>query len=140
MLTGLLTAVYAAGAAWQDLRKDKIYNVYVLAGLFSGMVLQAATGGIKSVLMQGAYVVLALCILIPVYLIGGLGAGDVKFLAGVAAYVPLKEWFLVTGGAFVITAVYGVCKLLVKRTLHGTVHFAVPVFCSILILQGVRYI
>ena len=140
VMTGLFVTVFAAGAALQDLKKDKIYNVYVLAGILTGLLLCAATGGLRSLPVRMAWTVCALCIMMPVYLVGGLGAGDVKFLAGVAAFLPYREWFFVTCAAFVITALYGIGRLLVKRSLHGTVHFALPVFAGVLLLQGVRYL
>ena len=140
MLTGVVLTVFAAGAALQDLWKDKIYNVYVLGGLLCGIAASLLTDGFGILPARGLCVALAFGILIPVYLIGGLGAGDVKFLTGIAAFLPCREWLLVTGGAFVLTAAYGVCRLAVRRSLHGTVHFAVPVFVSVLILQGVNYL
>lgn len=137
-MTGLFVTVFAAGAALQDLKKDKIYNAYVLGGILTGLLSCVATGGPGSLPARMAWTVCALCVTMPVYLIGGLGAGDVKFLAGVASFLPWREWLFVTGAAFVITALYGIIRLLVTRSLHGTVHFALPVFAAVLLLQGVR--
>ena len=137
MLTGMALTVFAAGAAWQDLRKDRIFNKYVMAGCFTGLVLQAATGGLRVLAMQMLCVAAALAIGFPFYLIGGLGAGDVKCLAAAAAFLPLSEWFLLAGFALVLAAVYGLGKLMVKRTIHGRIHFAVPVLVSAILLQGV---
>ena len=139
-MTGLFVTVFAAGAALQDLKKDKIYNVYVLLGILTGWLLCLATEGPGGLPVRMGWTVCALCIMMPVYLIGGLGAGDVKFLAGVASFLPYREWFIVTGAAFLLTALYGIVRLAVTRSLHGTVHFAVPVFAGVLLLQGVRLI
>ena len=139
-MTGLFVTVFAAGAALQDLKKDKIYNVYVLLGILTGWLLCLATEGPRGLPVRMGWTVCALCIMMPVYLIGGLGAGDVKFLAGVASFLPYREWFIVTGAAFLMTALYGIVRLAVTRSLHGTVHFAVPVFAGVLLLQGVRLI
>ena len=137
MLTGMALTVFAAGAAWQDLRKDKIFNRYVVAGCVAGLLLQAATGGVRVLGLQVLCVAAALAMGIPLYLIGALGAGDVKCLAAAAAFVSMGEWILLAGLALVIAAVYGVGKLIVKRSIHGRVHFAVPVLMSAILLQGV---
>ncbi len=46
---------------------------------------------------------LGLALLLPAYAIGGMGAGDVKLLAGVGAWV----WATVTLGAFCVSAIVG---------------------------------
>ena len=137
MLTGMALTAFAAGAAWQDLRKDKIFNKYVVAGLLAGLLLRTLTGGVRVLSLQLLCIAAALLVLFPFYLVGALGAGDVKFLAAAAAFVPMQEWFLLAGCSLVIAAVYGAGKLLVKRTLHGRIHFAVPVLVSAMLLQGV---
>ena len=137
MLTGMALTAFAAGAAWQDLRKDKIFNKYVMAGLCAGLLVRTLTGGLSALPLQMLCVALALLVSFPFYLIGALGAGDVKFLAAAAAFVPMQEWALLAGCSMLIAAVYGAFKLLVKRTLHGRVHFAVPVLMSAMLLQGV---
>ena len=140
MLTGMALTVFAAGAAWQDLRKDKILNRYVMAGCLAGLLFQAGSGGPQVLGWQTLSVVAALAAAMPLYLLGALGAGDVKLLAAVAAFVPINEWFLLSGMALVIAAVYGAGKLVVKRSIHGRVHFAVPVLLSAIALQGVTVV
>lgn len=140
MLTGMALTVFAAGAAWQDLRKDKILNRYVMAGCLTGLLLQAAAGGGHVLGIRILSVAAALAIGFPFYLIGALGAGDVKCLAAAAAFVPFGEWFLLSATAMVIAAAYGAGKLIVKRTIHGRVHFAVPVLISVVLLQGVTVV
>ena len=140
MLTGMALTVFAAGAAWQDLRKDKILNKYVMAGCLTGLLLRAATGGAPVLGWQILSVAAALAIGFPFYLISALGAGDVKCLAAAAAYVPFSEWMQLAAFALVIAAVYGLGKLIVKRTIHGRIHFAVPVLMSAVLLQGVTFV
>ena len=61
--------------------------------------------------------VVGLALLLPAYAIGGMGAGDVKLLAGVGAWVHSMDTFY----AFCATAVIGAvryrlcCKALARR-------------------------
>ena len=138
MLTNVALTVFAAGAALQDLWKDKIYNKYLLPGMMAGALITLAVCGPRVLCLRLAAMPAALLLLLPLYLINALGAGDVKFLTVMMMFLPMGEWLLVTGGALLIAAVYGAGKLLWKRSLHGRVHFAVPVFASVLFLQGVQ--
>src|SRR3970282_295105 len=56
--------------------------------------------GLKYSLVSTA---VGLCLLMPAYAIGGMGAGDVKLLAGVGAWV----WGTVTLYAFAVSAILG---------------------------------
>ncbi|WP_243354979.1 A24 family peptidase [Bacillus litorisediminis] len=81
-----------------DLRKRKIYNKVIFPALLLTIILHLINSGLDGLLMsiQGFAVGMAL-LLIP-YLLGGMGAGDVKLLALVGA---------MKGTMFVlITAVY----------------------------------
>lgn len=73
-------------AAFTDWREHKIYNMLLVPSFFIALMLHALQGGIigleKSLL--GAVIGFAL-FLIP-YFMGGMGAGDVKFLAVIGAF------------------------------------------------------
>jgi prepilin peptidase CpaA len=60
--------------------------------------------------------VVGLALLLPAYAIGGMGAGDVKLLAGVGAWV----WGTVTLYAFAVSAIVGgiiaVCMVLAGKS------------------------
>jgi prepilin peptidase CpaA len=78
-----------------DLRERKIYNAVLLPCLLIAWILHTVMGGIHGLLdaMLGAVVGLAI-LLIP-FLLGGMGAGDVKLLAVIGA---------IKGIGFVLTA------------------------------------
>ncbi|WP_426454044.1 A24 family peptidase [Paenibacillus sp. S-38] len=81
-----------------DIRSRKIYNKVIGPGLLAALVLQAAEGGWGGILAAGAGFAAGLGILLIPYLLGGMGAGDVKLLALVGAF---------KGAAFVgMAAVY----------------------------------
>jgi prepilin peptidase CpaA len=98
-------------AAWYDARYRRIPNWLVLTGLVLGLGLNAflcnwsgclgrpGTGARSSLLGIG----LAFLIYFPLYLLRGMGAGDVKLMAAIGSIVGAANWF----GIFVITALLG---------------------------------
>jgi prepilin peptidase CpaA len=68
-----------------------------------GLVFAAITGGLTAALWALAGAALGLALLLPLYAIGGMGAGDVKLMAGVGAWMGPA----VTLGAFALSGMVG---------------------------------
>lgn len=104
-------------AAIYDARFRRIPNWVVLIGLILGLGLNTFlfewTGLRSSLLGLG----LAFLIYFPLYLLRGMGAGDVKLMASIGALAGPANWF----GIFVLTAVLGgvaaIALLLAKHQL-----------------------
>jgi prepilin peptidase CpaA len=98
----LLIAIVLVAAIY-DLRFRRIPNWLNLSGVIVGVVLNtilfARPGFIGAVLGIGC----ALIVYLPLYLIRGLGAGDVKLMAAVGAIAGPGNWF----GIFIATALLG---------------------------------
>jgi prepilin peptidase CpaA len=71
--------------------------------LMAGLLFAAATGGQDKLLWASSGAVVGLMSLLPLYAIGGMGAGDVKLMAGMGAWIGP----LLTFKAFVATAAVG---------------------------------
>jgi len=83
---GVLLALLAA-AAWVDARNSRIPNVLVFSGAALGMAMSTllpdGQGGLDSV--EG--LVVGLLLLLPLYLLRAMCAGDVKLMAMVGAFL-----------------------------------------------------
>ena len=97
----LITLAISAGL--YDLRTRKIPNWLNLSGLVLGL-------GLNALLLHGHGVVVALLglglsllIYIPLYLVRGMGAGDVKLMAAVGSIAGPHNWLVI----FVVTALLG---------------------------------
>jgi prepilin peptidase CpaA len=90
-------------AAIYDLRYRRIPNWLVLTGLLLGL-------GVNAFLfewagLQGSLLGIGIAFLVyfPLYLLRGMGAGDVKLMAAVGAIVGWKAWIVI----FFLTAIMG---------------------------------
>lgn len=101
-LYAVLAALLAA-AMWTDLRSHRIPNLLVALGLFGGLAGQAVVGGWSGLGEGAGGAAVGLAALLPFYLMGGMGAGDVKLMAGVGAFLgPIQ-----TLAAVALTLVFG---------------------------------
>ena len=100
--TAVLLAVIVILAAIWDLRWRRIPNWLTLAGLVLGIAMSWFLGypGLGSSL-QGLGVAFAIYFIL--YLLRGMGAGDVKLMAAVGATAGLANWL----GIFFLTAMVG---------------------------------
>src|SRR4026209_322586 len=93
-------------AAVNDGLKLKVPNWITFPMIISGWVYSAAFSpyaGWEGRMFSLCGTAVGLALLLPLYAIGGMGAGDVKLLAGVGAWV----WGTVTLYAFVASAIVG---------------------------------
>ena len=131
---GCLTAVSAA----TDLYCGRVYNFVTVPGLCAGILLaihRSGAAGLLDVLCAAGFTVM---ILVPFYQAGGLGAGDIKLLAAVSAFIPEENYLWCLAGAFLIGAAAGIIKIAVTKGKEHTVHFAIPVALSVMLyLTGV---
>lgn len=79
-------ALIWSAACW-DLRHRRIPNRLLLAGVVVGIAVRLSLGGIGGLLDSLAGMGVGLAILMPGYLAGKTGAGDVKLLATVGTFL-----------------------------------------------------
>jgi prepilin peptidase CpaA len=99
----IVLVLLVAVAAVYDLRFRRIPNWLVLSGLLLGLALNTFVfqwGGARASLLG---IVLAFLIYFPLYLLRGMGAGDVKLMAAIGAIVGPSNWF----GIFILSALLG---------------------------------
>jgi prepilin peptidase CpaA len=93
-------------AAVIDGLKLKVPNWITFPLIISGWIYSATLSpyaGLEGLIYSMIGTLVGLALLLPAYAIGGMGAGDVKLLAGVGAWV----WGTVTLYAFALSAIVG---------------------------------
>jgi prepilin peptidase CpaA len=111
-------------AAWIDGRDLKVPNWITYPMVIAGLVFSVWSGGPAGLLAGMLGVAAGLLTLLPLYAVGGMGAGDVKLMAGIGAWMGWK----VTLASFCVTAIVGavmsVCMVLWRRAAaHHTGNF-----------------
>lgn len=98
-----LVTVTLVVAAVIDGWKLKVPNLITFPMIASGWIYSGVVYGWEGLGYSLIGTAVGLALLLPAYAIGGMGAGDVKLLAGVGAWV----WGTVTFYAFCLSAVFG---------------------------------
>lgn len=119
-----LVSVVLVVAAVIDGWKLKVPNWITFPMIVSGWIYSAVAFGWAGLGWSLVGTAVGLGLLLPAYAIGGMGAGDVKLLAGVGAWV----WGTVTFYAFCVSAVVGgiiavVMVLMQKKWRHHKAQF-----------------
>lgn len=122
MLSGVLVV-----AAVIDGWKLKVPNWLTLPLIVSGWAFSTASFGWSGLGWSLAGTAVGLGLLLPAYAIGGMGAGDVKLLAGVGAWVGCMTTFL----AFCVSAVFGGAIAIGMVLVRGRWHHHVAQFFGI---------
>jgi prepilin peptidase CpaA len=86
MIASILLAGLLLLAVRHDFRHRRIPNVLVAAGMLAALACAGLADGI-GLRLALAGTALGLLALLPVYALGGLGAGDVKLMAMVGAFI-----------------------------------------------------
>ncbi len=117
----LVLAAVVLVAAVFDIRSRRIPNWLTLSGVVAGIVLNSFLG-VDKYNWRSALMGLGLAFLIyfPLYLLRGMGAGDVKLMAAVGSLVGPANWFAIFLLSSVLGGVVAILLLLSRGGLWGT--------------------
>jgi prepilin peptidase CpaA len=85
MLSSAMVIAVGLPAVWIDARTRRIPNVLVGVTLLAGFAVQATSHGSTGLGLAIAGAAIGLAALLPLYLAGAMGAGDVKFMGALGA-------------------------------------------------------
>ena len=123
-----LVATLLVWAAWIDGRELRVPNWLTYPMALAGLLYNLAAGGFTGhggeLGLTGALLglVTGLLCLMPLYMVGGMGAGDVKLMAGVGAWLGWE----ITLTAFLVSTVVGavMAVVMVVRRRAAVKHWA----------------
>lgn len=111
----VVVAVAVIVAAVTDLWAFKIHNALTLPLLASGLIYHGMVGGSSQLAGSFLGMLFGFSILFLVYLLGGIGGGDVKLMAGIGAWLGMPLTYYV----FVVTALMAGLFALVLVVANG---------------------
>ncbi len=107
----ILLPVILIAASWIDLKEHRIPNILTFSALIAGVLLQLLLQGWDGLLYSLSGLAVGFLILIPFYIKGGMGAGDVKLMAAAGAFLGFKGALLAVGLTLFAGSIMGVFLL-----------------------------
>jgi prepilin peptidase CpaA len=109
-------------AAWIDGKELRVPNWLTFPMVLSGLVYCTWTGGWAGLGGGLLGMVVGLACLLPLYAVGGMGAGDVKLMAGIGAWLGVTITFYSFCVTVVAGAIIALGMVLYKNSFHK--HYA----------------
>ena len=98
-----------------DLRTRRIPNALTFSSTAAALLFHAVTGGVNAAAWSLAGCVLGVLLFFPMFALRGMGAGDVKLLAAVGAWLGPSQVVI----AALATSVAGGCIAILVALAHG---------------------
>jgi prepilin peptidase CpaA len=126
----IMTALMVVVAAVIDYRRFRVPNLLTFPLCASGLVFHGIAGGLSGLQASAQGLLIGGLLLMLFYVLGVMGAGDVKLLAGVGAWLGASNVFCVFLVAALAAGVYSVAIFALQRRLGQ-----IKVFLQVTILQ-----
>jgi prepilin peptidase CpaA len=107
-------------AAVLDVWRFKVYNALTIPLLLTGLAYHTVSAGVQGLLGSLMGVLFGFGVLIVVYAMGGIGAGDVKLMAAVGAWLCMPLTFYVFVVSALASGAYAGLLVLSSGSLHET--------------------
>ena len=106
-----LLLLFVVAVAILDLRTRRIPNVLTICAVVVGIGLNLWRAGGSGAMSSGAGLLTGLAAFLPFYLAGGFGAGDVKAMAAIGAFLGPKGTLLAAAWTLMLGAICGLLVL-----------------------------
>jgi prepilin peptidase CpaA len=105
----ILAAIVSAGSGYSDLKVRRIPNLFTLSGIIIGFLLNTLLFRFQGFKMSLFGFLIGFCFFFIFYLIGGMGAGDVKLMGAIGAILGYPLIYQ----AFFYTAISGIIVIII---------------------------
>lgn len=98
-------------AAFTDMRSYRVHNALTLPLLVSGLIYHGIVGGTAGLVGSAYGAAIGLGLLFLLFLMGGMGGGDVKLMAGIGAWLGWKVTVVVFAIASIAAGIYAFVQM-----------------------------
>ena len=130
----LILFIALAAAAFIDLRTGKIPNWITLPTTATGLVFHTVMNGANGLAYSANGLATGFALLILLYAMGGLGAGDVKLVAAAGSFLGPSAIISAVWAAALVTGFYAVGLLIIRLGCGGTIRWIWSWMKSLLLL------
>lgn len=118
---------------YTDIKTGKIENKVLLLAIILGMILDYVMGGMGLLISGIKMTVLMTIVLFVLFVVKGIGAGDIKLIAVIGMFFPDKV-VRITMASFILAGVWSVGRMMIRKIRKeevlvkgDTIHFSVPI-------------
>ena len=120
-----------------DVRTLKIHNWLTFPLFLGGLIYHLIMGGPQGFMMSFLYAAFVFAVLLLPYVLGVLGAGDVKLVAAFATWLGTSMAFGMAAVGLFVTGIYSLVKLVRQQRLQDAwIHFKVSLYRTQAIVRG----
>ncbi|MDY3871784.1 MAG: prepilin peptidase [Roseburia lenta] len=127
--------VFSCAAVCTDLKTTRVPNGLIILGILAGVMLSLMgirSGGVVLFLIR---LIWPVALLYPIYLIRGLGAGDIKCFAALSVILGSRLALSVIIYSLIIGAVIGLCRWILRGQLKGRMYGMYAGLCQVLLYK-----
>lgn len=131
MCISILLFMVLVVAAVTDVYFDKVYNEWILFAILTGLSYAVWKGGTSGLILALISMSVPICLLYPLFMIGCLGAGDIKLLAAVGCFLPIKETVACLMMSFLTGAFFSLLKMIAEKNFLSRMSYFLSYVCDV---------
>ncbi|WP_051869645.1 A24 family peptidase [Kineothrix alysoides] len=123
--------VLLMAAVIMDFFFDKIYNEWILVLFMTGMPYTVWIGGFEGFIKALVSMTIPIFLLYPLFMIGVIGAGDVKLLSVMGSFFTVREIFICVFISFLLGAVFSLLKMAAEKNFLQRLRYLLSYVCDV---------
>lgn len=120
-----------SAAVYTDYRRGIVPNWIIVFGIVSGLFKSFINGGLEGFLFGIAATVLPIVLLYVIFMIGALGAGDLKLFSVVGSFLGVKGVLVSLCIAFVIGAIISIIKMIRYHNFKERIYYFISYIADV---------